>query len=69
MLHAGLMYVLQNMMQGIIHKDNELITEDKLLKNSNNQTATSRLYISAKRVSCYCQKGSPFEKGIGRSDT
>jgi hypothetical protein len=34
MLHAGLIYVLQNMTLDIIYKDNELTMRDKLSKDS-----------------------------------
>jgi hypothetical protein len=61
-----LVYMLQNMMLDIIHKDNEPTMRDKLLKDSDNWITASRLYVSAKRIFCYCQKGSLFEKSSGR---
>jgi hypothetical protein len=61
--------MLRNMMQEIIHEDNELIMRNKSSKDLDDWTAANRLYISAKKVFYYCQKGSPFEKGSRRSDT
>jgi hypothetical protein len=69
MLCAGLAHMFRNITQDIIHEDNELTMRDKTSKDSDNWTAANRLYASAKRVSHYCQRGSPFEKGSRRSDT
>jgi hypothetical protein len=68
MLYAGLAHVLQNMMQDIIHKNNELTMRDKPSKDSDNRTAANMLYTSAKKVSHCCQEESPFEKSSRRSD-
>jgi hypothetical protein len=69
MLRTGLVHVLQNMMQDIIYEDNKLTIRDKLLKDSDNQTAANRLYVLTKKVSHCCRKGSSFEKGSRRFDT